>query len=319
MRRIVLIGFLLLAACAPRIASETLVVKNLQPYQTVTPSATPAEPNGLVVSADTPLPSPTPFTYKVKSDDTMSQIAEKFNVPLDALLAANPGVDPNAMPVGQTLKIPSNPKNPSDESTPTPVPFPVEQIACHPTSDRGMWCFVLVYNDSSDFMENVTAQVTLVDPNGQTVASQMALLPLNILPPKESLPLSVYFAPDVPPDVKPQVQILTAIRLLPSDQRYLPATIQNTLVQVDWSGLSAQVSGQVALPSGGKSASVVWIAAVVYDEMGRVVGLRRWESNAGNPPHFAGLAAGGSLPFSFMISSMAGKIGRVEFAVEARP
>ena len=277
----------------------------------MTPSATASGPDGLVVSFETPLPSPTPFVYVVASGDTLSQIAEKFNVSLDVLMAANPNVDPNSMSLGQKLTIPSNPQNPTGESTPTPVPFPVQQIACYPTADRGMWCFVLAHNDTNDFMENITAQVSLVS-NGKTISSQTALLPLNILPPNSSMPLTVYFAPDVPPDAKPQAQILTGIRLLTGDQRYLPATLQNTLVQVDWSGLSAQVSGQVVLPADAKAAKLIWVAATAYDEAGRVVGVRRWDSSAG-------LSAGGSLPFAFMVSSVAGKITRVDFAVEARP
>jgi len=311
MRRNILFCFLILAACAPQTSSATPIASKLRPYQTTTPSATASQPDGLVVSFETPLPSPTPFVYAVAAGDTLSQIAQKFNVSLDVLLAANPNVNPNSMSLGQKLNIPSNPTNPTGESTPTPAPFPVQQIACYPTSDRGMWCFVLAHNDSNDFMENITAQVSL-SANGQTISSQTALLSLNILPPNSSLPLAVFFASDVPSDAKPQVQILTGIRLLSGDERYLPATLQNTLVRVDWSGLSAQVSGRVILPANAKAARLVWVAAVAYDEMGRVIGVRRWESNAG-------VSAGGSLPFAFMVSSVAGKIVRVEFAVEARP
>ena len=142
-----------------------------------------------LVTAETPLPSPTPFTYTVQTGDTISGIALKFGVSMDDLQAANPEVSANAMSVGPVLKIPSNPDNPSGEPTPTPAPFTIEQIECYPTANNGMWCFVLVHNDFSDFMENVSAQVTLVDSNNATLASQTALLPLNILPPNTSLPL----------------------------------------------------------------------------------------------------------------------------------
>jgi hypothetical protein len=216
------------------------------------------------------------------------------------------------MSIGQVIRIPSNPENPSGEPTPTPVPFTVEQIECYPTADRGMWCFVLVHNDLSDFMENVSAQVTLVDADNSPLASQTALLPLNILPPNSSLPLAVFFPPDVPLDARPRVQLLTAIRLLPDDERYLPATTRNTLVQVNADGRSARVNGQVLLPESASNASQVWVAATAYDEDGRVVGVRRWEWEAG-------LAAGGSLPFEFFVSSIGGTIDRVDFAVEARP
>jgi hypothetical protein len=171
---------------------------------------------------------------------------------------------------------------------------------------------VLVHNDSADIVEDISAQVTLLDSNGKSLGSQTAVLPLDILPANASMPLSIFFAPDIPLDAKPQVQILTAISLLPGDARYLPATVTNTLVQVDWTGLSAQVTGQVLLPAGGQSARTIWVVAVAYDGAGNVAGLRRWESPTGLPQ-------GGSLPFSFQVSSIAGKIERVDFAVEARP
>ena len=312
MRKVFLAGLLWLAACAPSSGAGTPVPASLRPYTTTTPGATPSQPQGLVISFETPLPTPTPFTYKVKSGDTLSQIAENFGIPSDVLQAANPNVDPTSMRIGQILQIPSAPANPSSESTPTPAAFAVDQIGCTATSERGLWCFALARNDSQDFMEKFTAQFSLLDSNGHSIAGQTAVLPLNILAPHTSLPLTAFFPPEVPAGVKPLVQILTAIRLPPGDSRYLPATLQNTLAQIDWPGRSARLSGFVLLPASSAPARVVWVAAVAYDAAGRVAGVRRWESNTG-------LAAGGSLPFSFMIASVAGGIERVEFAVEARP
>ena len=311
------IALFLTSACTQtKNYSELQPANELKAYYTVTPNSpspwgTMQTPEGLV-PLTTPLPSPTPFVYTVKTGDTMSVIAEKFGVKLDDLQAANPEISPNAMSVGQVLKIPSNPDNPSGEPSPTPAPFTVQQIQCYPTIDKGMWCFVLAHNDSSNFMENVSAQVTLVDANNNFIASQTALLPLNILPPNSSLPMAVFFSPDIPLDAKPQVQILTAIQLLPDDERYIPAVINNTLVQVNADGHSAKVSGQVLSQSQTSAANEVWVAGTAYDESGRVVGVRRWESNGS-------LSAGGSLPFEFLISSIGGRIARVEFAVEARP
>jgi LysM repeat protein len=282
----------------------------LTPVGTSTDSPSPT-PEGLV-AAKTPLPSPTPFTYTVERGDTISSIALKFGVSMDDLQAANPEISPNSMSIGQVIRIPSNPENPSGEPTPTPAPFTIRQIECYPTADGGMGCFVLAHNDFADFLENVSAQVTLVDSNGAILASQTALSTLNILPPNASLPLAVFFPPEIPFDAKPQVQVLTAIRLLPGDERYLPAAVNNTLVQVNAEGRSARLNGQVYLPEEAKAAGQVWVAATAYDESGRVVGVRRWEWEAG-------LAPGGSLPFEFMISSLGGEIARVEFAVEARP
>ena len=303
--------WLIFTACAPQVFPSTPSTAGLTPFltSTLSPSQTAALP---IIVQETPLPSPTPFTYTVQPGDTFGSIALKFGVSIDDLQAANPEVSPNAMSIGQVINIPSNPENPSGEPTPTPAPFTIRQIECYPTADRGMWCFVLAHNDSADFMENLSAQVTLVDANNAPVTSQTALLLLNILPADTSLPLAVFFPAEIPASVKPQVQVLTGIRLLPNDERYLPATINNTLVQVNADGRSAQVSGQVLLPGNARAANQVWVAGTAYDEAGRVVGVRRWESNAG-------LAPGGNLPFEFMVFSLGGRIERVEFAVEARP
>ena len=45
-------------------------------------------------------------TYVVQSRDTLASISRKFNVKLDALAVANPGVDAKRLRVGQTLNIP---------------------------------------------------------------------------------------------------------------------------------------------------------------------------------------------------------------------
>ncbi len=45
-------------------------------------------------------------TYIVRPGDTPSAIAESEDVELDDLLAANPDIDPNALTVGDELKIP---------------------------------------------------------------------------------------------------------------------------------------------------------------------------------------------------------------------
>ncbi|HQU35168.1 MAG TPA: FxLYD domain-containing protein [Anaerolineales bacterium] len=308
--RAALSSFLLLTACAPQPMDSTPQPMPLTPFLTSTliPLQTPV---GLV-PLTTPLPSPTPFTYTDQTGDTLGAIAEKFNLSLDDLQAANPEIDANSMSVGLVIKIPSNPENPSGDSTHTPAPFIVSQIECYTTADQGMWCFVLARNDSNDMLENLSAQVTLIDSNNAFVATQTAWLMLNILPTNASAPMAVFFPPDVPFDAQPQTQVLTAIRLQAGDARYLPATVNNALAQVSAEGHSAQVSGMVLSQSQAATANQVWVAAVAYDDAGRVVGVRRWESVTSLPP-------GGSLSFNFFVSSVGGRIARVEFVAEARP
>jgi tetratricopeptide (TPR) repeat protein len=58
--------------------------------------------------AQNPIANPAaPRTHVVASGETEAAIARKFGIKLSALQAANPGVNPNKMRVGQPLNIPS--------------------------------------------------------------------------------------------------------------------------------------------------------------------------------------------------------------------
>jgi Tfp pilus assembly protein FimV len=43
--------------------------------------------------------------YSVRSGDTLGTIAERFGTTVEALLVLNPGIDPRALRVGQTLRV----------------------------------------------------------------------------------------------------------------------------------------------------------------------------------------------------------------------
>jgi LysM repeat protein len=307
MRNSLFLLVFLTTACVPASApTQKLSNNSIEIYLTATPSLTPT-PNVLVI-VETPIPTSTPFVYIIKSGDTFSELAEQFKISQDDLRAANPDVQTNSMSVGATLLIPDNSDILSSASTLTPVPVPVTQTVCHPTADSGLWCFALIQNNTPDILENVSAQITLLDENNIPLASQTAFTPLNIIPTNTSLPVYVFF-PNTTSSANMQVQVLSAIQS--SASRYLPATLNNTVTQIDWNGLTAQVNGQVSLPTESTAATQVWVAAVAYDKDGRVVGIKRWEGGAIQP--------GGSIPFSFLVSSLGPTIDAVEFVVQARP
>ena len=303
-----------LTACAGNIDTATALAP-VVPYHTITPSE-----SSIITLSGSPtitptltgriLPTPTTFTYTVVQGDTISGIADRFGVTPEALLAANPGIQPEVLPVGTTLIIPVSNET-SGESTPTPAPLPVQQARCWSQSDGGLWCFALVLNEYAETLENLSAQVTLVDTTGQELASQPAYAFLNILLPGQSMPLAVHFPPSVQVNATVRVQVLTATRLLPGDTRYLPVVVENTLVSVDASGRTAQVSGLVRLTGTG-TAKTLWVLASAYDAGGDVVGVRRWESPSA-------LEADAPISFDFLVSSVGPGIDRVEFLAEARP
>jgi LysM repeat protein len=276
-----------------------------QPYLTRTPETT-STPN-VIIKVDTPIPSATPLIYVIQKGDTFSELAERFKISQDELKAANPDVSPNSMTVGATLLIPGKSNAQADASTPTPVPVPVTQTICHPSADSGLWCFALIQNNTSGVLENVSAQMTLLNENNNVLASQTAFTLLDVIPANLSMPVYVFF-PNMPSNASLQVQILSAIQL--NSSRYLPATLHNTIAQINWNGLTAQLNGDVILPAESTAATKVWVAAVAYDKNGRVVGVKRWEGGAIQP--------GGSLKFNFAVSSLGSAIDAVDFFVEAR-
>jgi LysM repeat protein len=84
-----------------------------QPAARVAAGASPVPP--VVVDAAHPntpaavrpaAPPAAARSHVVQSGDTLSSIARKYGVKLDALMSANPGLDPRRLRVGQTLSVP---------------------------------------------------------------------------------------------------------------------------------------------------------------------------------------------------------------------
>lgn len=71
---------------------------------TPTPSASPTSD---VTPSPTPTPTPEAVLYRVKSGDSLSKIAEKFQISIDLIMSANPEItSPELIRVGQELIIP---------------------------------------------------------------------------------------------------------------------------------------------------------------------------------------------------------------------
>jgi len=299
---------LLLTACGAGAGPATVPASGPQPYLTASPSATASLIPPLT---EVFLPTPTQVVYVVVQGDTLSGIAARNQISLEALIAANPGIQLSILSVGTKLIIPPGGAA-SQEATPTAVPLTVQQARCWPGTEGGLWCFAELQNNFAEGVENLSAQFTLVSPGEGKAPSQVAFALLDILPPGQSMPLAAYFPPPVPAAATPRVTLLTAIRLLPGDPRYLPLAVQASLVSVDWTGRSARVSGSIASTSRSGRAQSLWVLAVAYDASGNVIGVRRWEAPTA-------LDAGGSLPFDFTVSSVGARIERVDFLTEARP
>lgn len=115
-----------LMAANPGVDSSSLSVGQVlavpqggEPQPVPSPEPT-QEPEEAATPTSEPEPAATPGslgqTYTVQSGDIPVTIAERFGITVEELLAANPGIDPRGLQVGDVLIIPA------PAATPTPEP-----------------------------------------------------------------------------------------------------------------------------------------------------------------------------------------------------
>ena len=100
------------ATDTPEPTATPEAVATREPAATATPA--PATPAATPVStpAPTAAPEPTaapalePIEYESVAGDTLSAIAVEFNVTIEAILALNPGLEPDSIQIGQTILVP---------------------------------------------------------------------------------------------------------------------------------------------------------------------------------------------------------------------
>jgi LysM repeat protein len=96
------------------------------PTRTRTPASAPVTIIPVILNTPTPTTGPTPVTikYKVKAGDTLSQIADRYHVPMRIIMAAN-GMKDETIRIGDDLLIPL--------PTPTPPPSATSPPGATPT------------------------------------------------------------------------------------------------------------------------------------------------------------------------------------------
>jgi LysM repeat protein len=76
------------------------------------------DPDNLMIGQQICIPGPTPppttcptgtTPYTIRSGDTFFSLARRFNTTVEAIQAANPGVDPNNLQIGQVICMPGTP------------------------------------------------------------------------------------------------------------------------------------------------------------------------------------------------------------------
>ncbi len=322
---VIMITILLLVACqaeSPSLTPSSTQTQDstLRPYPSGTPTPTPLPTD---YSSPTPsptiTPTPTPVYYEILLGDDMYSIAFRFQVSPEAIMTANPDVDPRAMKVGTKLLIPITPKPQTSptatvELSPTATPRyeKLQAPDCYPDAQGGLWCFVLIQNREASALENVSGILTLQSEALETPIQITATTPLNVLPAGKALPLIAYFPPPLPETYNISAVVDFLLPVMPEDDRYLPIQIQEQTITFSEDRKIAKIQANLFLAPELPPADYVWVSITALDSEGRVVAARRWDS-----PN--GLSPGETISFALSVFSMGEAIDEIQILAEAQP
>ena len=277
------------------------------PYRTATATPSPQPLAAGTVLPPTPQATPTPFMHVVQKNDTLLGIALRYGVELADLLAANPGVNPRVLSIGQQIRIPG----PAAESaagflpTPTPVPVDLSDTQCYWDLDR-LVCLATARNPGQRALESVSAMVAVADAAGEPLAAGAAFAPLNLLPPGASIPLEVSFSGLPRTQVRASAWPLTAFLAAGVEARYLEVEVVLTSQQALAGQNAWLVKGELRLQQELPQESAQLAALLVgLDSQGGVVGYRKqvWLVEGG---------AQGPWPFSLTLVSLGPPIAELQ-------
>jgi hypothetical protein len=311
---LIIIQSVLLTACSPEelVIQDAVETPALIEYETPTPTLEIDAPTPEIEPTLPPTPTPTPFMYSVAAGDTMGVIAYTYNLILDQLIAANPGIDPRFLSIGAQLVIPFGEAGSINLPTPVAVEFDSLEPKCYISILKEAWCFWLIENNTDAVYENISARFRLYDQNGVEITNQLGMIPINRLKTGDRMPVIAYFPPIVPEWSLVQVQIESLLQSPEGSERFLSVELVDSRVEMGEDNLYADFFGSIRLGNTDITANLIWAAVTAYDDNGDVVGSRRWEADQILEP-------GTVMDFNITIYSISRPIDHIEIILEARP
>lgn len=262
---------LFVSACLPNMlqAGQANII-TIEPYQTSTQII---QPVNTPENTRTPAPSPTTQIYIIKPNDNLTSIAEQYSVSLEAILSINPGIIPEALVIGETIKIPSADSELPNAEFGTPVPLEIGKGKCFNTID-GTVCILTIRNTLEQDLSNLFVDVTLLDQDMNKLISQVETIPLDILPAGAALPVMARFNNITGLSVSTQLKSAAVTdRTQTNYQILIP---DNLRIVKSWDGLSARITGRVNLNAGLKK-GILKILVITKDQQGEFTGFNRKE------------------------------------------
>lgn len=306
---ILLVCLFAMTACMAPDAVQESNLSQLTPYLTLTTAIRPTEAaTAAPQPTATPAPTATPLVHVLALGETISSIALRYGLDMGTVLAANPGLNPNALTVGTEVIVPVGDTGSQIGMVSEPLNLDVGSPECIPTFEKGLWCFVSIHNPLEQASTVVTISISLEEPGANNIRQMNVPLLLHKIEPGQTIPVVAYFAPPVSEAVTATAVLISALPLSESGRSFLPAVIVND--QVDLAGRTALVSGEVEISGEPGDSAVLRVAAMAYDTNGRLVGARRMETEITLEP-------GDAVDFAIQLYSFRGPIANVTLLAEA--
>ncbi|MBN1665680.1 MAG: LysM peptidoglycan-binding domain-containing protein [Anaerolineales bacterium] len=262
---------------------------------------------------NTPIPSPTstPVTYTIVEGDMLLNIAFRYGVSLEEILAVNPEIDPNFLTIGTTIVLPVAAQDSSIIPEPTPYPLQITPPICLPDASQGAWCYAWVRNSTGNPVENVSIRITMKSNSTNNELSLVALTPVDLLPSGTELPAFGYF-PLFPSPAQTEAELISALPANVDLDRFIEHETTVQAVQYTPDRRSAQITVTVTVPAGQPEGNGLKIVAIALDQQGQIAGFKQYQLDDRYP-------SGQTFSFDLYVYSLTGEISNVRIFSEMKP
>lgn len=300
--------------CSASVSTQKPIASpTLRPYLYPTTLATSTTAAEAPTVETTPRPTATPFTHTIQKDETLLVIAARYGISLEMLLAANPGINPRLLSIGQQLTIPGPEGGQLIPELPTTTPVPVQlsDVGCFPRPSQGITCLATVSNPGDEPVEGVVVGFTVFASDAQAATSIVVYTPLNLLLPGGTLPVSASFSTPSDGAYTVRATLLSAIAAAHPEERYADVTLSEGARQSTAGKTSWTVSGEVEV-AGPPDVEVhrLVVLAMGFDSAGAVVGFAESEIDAG-------ASSNGPIAYTLRVFSLGPPIADVQVVAEA--
>ena len=105
------------------------------------------------------------FAYTIRSGDTLFKLAMTYRTTVEAIMAINPGINPNNLQIGQVICIPGS-------VTPPPTGCPTGSFAYTIRSGDTLWLLAQRYNTTVEAIMRINPGI---DPNNLQIGQVICI------------------------------------------------------------------------------------------------------------------------------------------------